>query len=236
MGVLNWTSEHARGEHALLKRLLSTFTEGVVLDVGANEGEYTQFLLGLDAPLTIHAFEPHPRTFARLCDRMRGTGVACHNFAAGSEVGDIQLFDYADADGSSHASVYEGVIENIHKRPAVVHRVKSIRLDKFLAERGISRVVLLKIDTEGAELEVLKGLSGFLDDPKSSIQYIQLEFNEMNVMSRVFFKDILERLPGYRAYRILPRGRVVDITDEDVLSKELFAYQNLLLSRSPLRP
>jgi hypothetical protein len=43
------------------------------------------------------------------------------------------------------------------------HAVRTERLDRYLSRRGIERVALIKIDTEGFELPVLRGASGFLD-------------------------------------------------------------------------
>ena len=37
---------------------------------------------------------------------------------------------------------------------------------------------------------------------------VQFEFNEMNVVSRVFMKDFFDILPGYRLFRLLPQARL----------------------------
>lgn len=236
MGVLNWTSERVRGERALLQRLFAHRSlGGVALDVGANIGEYAKMLVSLSPQLQVHAFEPHPKTFANLQDSVEALGVHCHNLAIGCEAGRSRLFDYAETDGSSHASLFEAVIEQVHRRPSVQHEIDVVRLDTFLAEHSISKVLLLKIDVEGAELNVLRGLSDFFSDERNSIEFIQMEFNEMNVVSRAFFRDFLEVLRGYRAYRILPYGRLIEITDYRPAFNELFAYQNILFSRFPIQ-
>jgi hypothetical protein len=48
----------------------------------------------------------------------------------------------------------------------------------------------------------------------------------MNVISRSFLRDFRKLLPGYRLFRLLPRGRL-EITDEPIMS-EIFAYQNVI--------
>ena len=73
LGILNWQSERLRGKSDLLERLLSRAAPGtVVLDVGANEGEYSQTVMRLAPHVEVHAFEPHPQTFEDshlACDR-----------------------------------------------------------------------------------------------------------------------------------------------------------------------
>ena len=87
------------------------------------------------------------------------------------------------------------------------------------------KIGLLKIDTEGHEFEVLKGAENLLKAGK--IEMIHLEFNEMNVFSRVFFKDIWDYLPNYDLYRMLPDG-LVHIKNYSPVFCEIFAYQNLV--------
>ena len=60
---------------------------------------------------------------------------------------------------------------------------------------------MLKIDTEGNELNTLKGLGNWISNGK--IKAIHFEFNEMNVISRVFFKDFWDILPNYNFNRMV---------------------------------
>jgi hypothetical protein len=95
--------------------------------------------------------------------------------------------------------------------------------------QAISHEDLLKIDVEGAELEVLKGAVGAIKAGK--IDVIQFEFNEMNVVSRVFFRDFWHVLDGYSFYRLLPFG-LFPIRNYRTFFCELFAFQNIVAVRS----
>jgi hypothetical protein len=105
------------------------------------------------------------------------------------------------------------------------HKVRVVSLDEFVSQYPIDKIVLLKIDTEGHEFEVLKGAKKLLKSGK--IEMIQLEFNEMNVISRVFFKDIWDLMPNYDFYRMLPDG-LVRIESYSPIFCEIFAYQNII--------
>src|SRR5436190_1768852 len=85
LGVLNWQKATLQGETDLLAFLLELAPAGaVVLDVGANEGDYAETVLRLAPHIELHAFEPHPATFARLEHRLKSAGATCHNFALGA--------------------------------------------------------------------------------------------------------------------------------------------------------
>ena len=83
----------------------------------------------------------------------------------------------------------------------------------------------LKIDVEGFELEVLRGAQRMLSEGR--IVAIQFEFNEMNVVGRVFVGDFFHLLgPTYTLYRLLPHG-LMPIIGQNHWWNEQFIYQNL---------
>jgi hypothetical protein len=121
--------------------------------------------------------------------------------------------------------LHAGVIEQIHNAEPDQHVVDVIDLDTFSRDHDISIIHLLKIDTEGHELEVLKGAANMLRENR--IRAIQFEFNEMNVVSRVFFKDFCDLLPNYKFYRMLSHG-LGPLDPYSPLWCELFAFQNIV--------
>ncbi|MFL9710433.1 FkbM family methyltransferase [Methylobacillus sp. Pita1] len=91
----------------------------------------------------------------------------------------MALYDYENNDGSSHASIFKDVIEEIHHAKAVEHIVNMITLDEFVIKYKLNNISLLKIDTEGNELNVL--MSALESIRKRKVNAMQFEFNEMNV-------------------------------------------------------
>jgi FkbM family methyltransferase len=225
LGILNHKTNKQSGEKHFLRYEINLLNGGVVFDVGANIGNYCSFLNNEYPSCRIYAFEPHPLTYQILLKNTNGRGIKTFNLALGASEGSLTLYDYANNDGSSHASLHNGVIEQIHKSIAIEHRVKLISLDHFVKEQGINHISLLKIDTEGHEFEVLRGADSLLKSGK--IEIIHFEFNEMNVFSRVFFRDIWEFLPNYDFYRMLPNG-LVPIQKYSPVFCEIFAYQNIV--------
>jgi FkbM family methyltransferase len=197
--------------------------------VGANDGSYSLRALAIAPSARIIAFEPHPKSYARLQASLEThRNVSLHNVACSDVSGRLELFDYCAHDGSSHASIYPEVFERLHHANSVSHAVPAKTLDETLEAEGVRRISVLKIDAEGHEMRVLRGAERYLRS--GSIDCIQLEFNEMNVFSRVFFKDIYDFLPDYKLYRLLPRGMLA-IGAYEPLHCELFAYQNIVALR-----
>lgn len=140
---------HERGTEALLHYVLKrghTF-----VDVGANLGFYARVASSLVGDVgQVYAFEPMPAAFRLL--RMNTdnlTNVTLHDDALSDRegVGEFYVRDHGDA--SSLISDGDG-------RPI---QVKLTTLDKKLSreEIGSRRVDFIKIDVEGAELNVLRG-------------------------------------------------------------------------------
>ncbi len=226
LGVLNYQNSVVSGERHFLNHLLAGKQQPVCLDVGANQGDYAQLVIDACADAELHCFEPHPTTFGRLKSRFAGRETTrLQNSGCGSAPGELQLFDYANEDGSSHASLHRGVIERLRGQATVSHRVPVMRVDDYLEANNIETVALLKIDTEGHELAVLKGAQESIRSKR--IRCIHLEFNEMNAISHVHFLDIFDLLSDYRLYRLLPHG-MLEIKQYSALFCEIFAFQNIV--------
>lgn len=226
LGVLNYKNSKVSGEQSFLKNYLSG-KNGVVIDVGANEGNYSAEVLGFNQRVNVYAFEPHPDTFQRLSEKFNeNKRITILNKGLSESVGFLELYDYENKDGSQHASLFSEVITEIHGAgKSVSHKVSLTTLDDFIEENSIDIITLLKIDTEGNELQVLRG--GIVALKSKKIAAIHFEFNEMNVVSRCFFRDFWKILDGYRFYRLLPSG-MLEIKNYSPLNCEIFAYQNIV--------
>ena len=229
LGFFNYEDEWSMGEAAFLRRFARECSAPTVIDVGANVGRYTELVLRVAPKAHVLAFEPHVKSFQLLRGKSDHLRFEAFNVAVGSIDGTTELFDYADRDGSSHASVYEGVLKRIHRSQDVVsHSVPMVTLDSVVASHGIDKIDLLKIDTEGNELDVLRGAERTIADGK--IDLIQLEFNEMNIESRVFFRDIMDALPQYSFFRMLPTA-LLPIEHYSPAGCEVFAFHNIVAKR-----
>ncbi|HKH93424.1 MAG TPA: FkbM family methyltransferase [Gemmatimonadaceae bacterium] len=235
LGILNYEDEALSGERAALRKILASASaqsgSPVVLDVGANVGDFSRQVKAAAPSARVFAFEPHPAIFPRTQAAAKASGFEAIHAGCGGERGHLTLYDYSDARaGSQHASLYQGVIEGLHGAPAAAHDVEIVTVDDFLRERSIEHVLLLKIDTEGHEASVLRGARRAIGEGR--IDFVQFEFNAMNLESRTFFRDLVELLPNFRLHRLLPDGWAP--LPYSPLTCELFAYQNVVAVRNDL--
>ncbi len=227
LGILNYQNNKVSGEQYFLKKVLPRILRSdrvIFLDVGANIGSYTLELTRLFPNAKVHSFEPHPKNFEQLKSAITSENVVLHNVAMGAATGKAVLYDRADCDGSEHATLHEAVLTDIHHIGIVATEINVDTLDNLASIHKIDFIDLLKIDTEGHELAVLQGAAKLLKQQK--VGCIHFEFNEMNVVSRVFLNDFRKILPGYSLFRLLPKGLLP--LSHSPLETELFAYQNII--------
>jgi FkbM family methyltransferase len=138
------------------------------VDVGAHVGQYSLLASGLvGSEGTVHSFEPEPETFDLLEHNVLINGL--HNVhpircALGERLKNVELY-VARPDNIGQTSL---------RQPAnfsgVKVKVRCQTLDSYAGEHGIDRIHLIKIDVEGAELDVLLGARGVLSrNPKPHI-------------------------------------------------------------------
>ncbi|HMB95213.1 MAG TPA: FkbM family methyltransferase [Tepidisphaeraceae bacterium] len=229
MGVFNYETDKLSGENYFLRKLAKTWNKPVIIDVGANVGDYATEVKQIISDATLFAFEPHPRTFDQLKTIAAKYDFEAINAACGRSSGKLALYDYADAPGSQHATFHSGAMELHQSSDNVASwQVNVTTIDEFALSRSLQKIDLLKIDTEGHELPVLQGATSCIAQGK--ISAIHFEFNEMNVASRVFFQDFRTLLKDFRLYRLLPDG-LVPMEPYSTIKCELFAYQNIAAFR-----
>jgi len=226
LGILNYENDEVSGEkyliNTVLRKIISS-NEPILFDIGANMGDYTRLLLSSFPTATIYDFEPHPVTFMALKGRTLSKKIKLYNLALGDKCGMMTLYDRSDWDGSPLATLHRAVISDIHKKKTLKYRVNVDTLSNFVQRAGVRYIDFVKIDTEGNELAVLQGALPLLEN--ESIGCLQFEFNEMNTVSRVFFRDIRKVLSNYKLFRLLPSGLLP--LDDSIVETELFAYQNI---------
>ena len=156
LGILNYKYDFINGENKWLKNYLKNKTQSLtVIDVGANIGNYSKEVFNIDKNINLIAFEPHPKSYVKLKDNIKSKNFRPFNLGVGNKNENLTLYDYNQDEGSEHASLFREVIEDLHKGQAVAHSIPIIMLDDFLKEQKVDIVDLLKIDTEGNELNVL---------------------------------------------------------------------------------
>jgi FkbM family methyltransferase len=173
----------------------------IVLDVGANRGDYSAAILKAFPGCVVHGIDPSPACISALRSRFAGCDrIALHQIALSDSAGEACL--YGDYEGSPLASLVQRRLDHfgIDVKPTQV--VRTVTLDDFVQSVGCSPIDWIKLDVEGHELAVLRGASGVL--PRTRV--LQFEFGGSNVCSRTYFRDfwVLLTTMGFVMYRLGP--------------------------------
>lgn len=189
-----------QAERAFYRRYLGDGM--IVFDVGANVGELTLLFSRLAAGGAVHAFEPAPDAFEALrsaVERERAANVTLNAAALADRPGSVRLNCY---DGPFHAftSMADRPLADygVDAGPARPVDVEATTLDAYCEAKGVDRIDLLKIDVEGAELQVLRGARAMLAAKR--IGCVAFEFGQTTFDMGNRPEDIagLLREQGYR--------------------------------------
>ncbi len=155
-------------QHTKIERALSYVTDfRFAIDVGAHVGYFTA-IAGTIAKTV--SFEPDPTNFAALSRNSKGR---CIQAAVGATTGETEFFTNLDNDGGN--SLWNPATHPFNERTAaaklVPQKVPMVRLDDY----ADLRPSVIKIDTEGAEVEVLKGATEVLR--QSQLRLVVAELN-----------------------------------------------------------
>jgi FkbM family methyltransferase len=192
-----------------------------VVDCGANVGTWSLALARSFPRATIIAFEPSKFAFEILKINTLGIpSISIQNLAAGKISHQANLIGKEPGWGGASLIARDSLKMDL----GFSENVTVVDLDTFFSTRDLPRPNVLKIDTEGSELDVLLGASSILEN----LHIIQFEFASTNIDSRNYFLDYFNLLTdaGFTLARMTPRG-LQDIIRYDP-REEIFATSNFV--------
>lgn len=192
---------------AQLARILTHLGIDLVLDVGANAGQYGRMLRTLGYRGRIVSFEPLSSAHVQLVEASRGDCLweVAPRMALGDSEGEVSIHL---ARNSLSSSILNMLAEHERATPDSIYIGKEtaplMRLDNITSSYlKHARSVLLKIDTQGYEDRVLAGAQGVLD----RIHSIQMELSLVPLYEgQVLFDDMRRHLEllGYGLSAMFP--------------------------------
>ncbi|HWB96580.1 MAG TPA: FkbM family methyltransferase [Bryobacteraceae bacterium] len=197
-----------------------------VVDCGAHFGLYAVLAARAAAGCAVLAVEANPSTIPVLQQNLDALGLPGARVVAkalSAKSGEISFFP-----ASPGRAAYSSLIPDPDAAAAVT--VPAIALDDLLDETGLVRVDFLKIDVEGAEIDVLEGAARSLAGDRLPLAMV--EFTEQNLArSGRGTKDLFDWIEahGGQVCRFDPdRLQLVPCSFEEPVW-----YENLFLTRDP---
>lgn len=213
------TIDPDRNGEMLLQRELAAVLR-VVIDVGANRGEWTAHLLDTAPEVErVICYEPALAALdllqTRFASDQRVEVVAA---AVGDVTDNLTLFEEPNAGETSS-------LVDCSSDQARPRRVRVLTLDGEMSRLGIDHVDLLKVDAEGMDLHVLRGAERALSDHQIGV--VQFEYggtwavagSTLHAAFRFLHKH------GYEVLALLPDGLYLF---EPQRTGELFVYSNFV--------
>lgn len=154
---------------------------GTVVEVGAADGRDSAAYAEAFPDAIVHAFEPMPASFAALqakaaaCARIRP-----HQLAIADEPGraTFHITAWADASSLLKPRTTGSTFDAYHAEEAQID-VDVETLDRIAERESISRIDLLKMDAQGAELKILTGARKLFSEGRVGLVYTEIQFQEL---------------------------------------------------------
>lgn len=140
----------------------------IIFDVGVNQGQTIRKILKFFPHGNIFGFEPSKICFEKAIANNFPVNVKINRSAMGNELGQMKFNEYSWSAMNSFLTRSFGQAKIID-----TYDVKVETIDNFCKVNKIEKINLLKSDTEGFELNVLKGAESLLN--QSKIHYILIE-------------------------------------------------------------
>lgn len=195
----------------------------VFFDVGANVGYLSAIAAGLVGTQgQIHCFEPAPQHFERL-QRLAELNPHHTIIANACAAGDVDSTHTIYLTRAAGQSTLVGSYKK-HEQIVDSQEARVVRLDSYIDRSGIDRVALIKIDVEGYELPVLKGLEVYFRRAGRRPPIIcEIAPRAYPLLGRTLFELVRYMADfGYSAFDLADATTPIDICSMDCVDDVLF--------------
>ncbi len=179
--------------------------DGVFYDIGANIGMFSAYIAHKRPDVTFICFEPEKQAFYCLSKTMSSIdnlSAKLFNVGVGERNEELPIYK-SDRNDGGHSMV-ENWSE--HGQQKTSDFVSVINLDDFIIKQSISPPDVIKIDVEGFELNVLKGIKNTIEKYRP---IVLIETNNEDIVNSGEFIKYLNNLDDLKVFFSTPKNSVV---------------------------
>lgn len=198
--------------------------DGIILDVGANIGVSGTMMSYIVPEGFVYCAEPSPKNVALLQRNLGRNAKAKYEVIAqaiGSEPGVVKFHESNQCGAWNHVSADTMLTVSDATTTVMVNTV-----DEITRERNLDRLDFIKIDVEGFESEVLKGMRNTVDRLNP---VVHMEINSVTtiLVADQSPRDLLRRFTDLmgNVYAYGDDGRLMPLDTGD--AQHLFLFKNL---------
>ncbi len=205
------------------KKEISKLYFKTVIDVGANNGQFASLIIKTHPNSKIICFEPQIEPFNNLKKIFKNSKIKLFRLACGSKKESIKMNISNRNDSSSILGIGK---HQIHYFPDTYLKKKEVikvaKLKEVINLKKQTKPILLKIDTQGYELEVLKG------SELKYVKYILIECSFIKFYkNQPLFKEIDKFLKKKKFYIYKCYNQTMDNKDKVIQAD--YIYSNSLM-------
>lgn len=144
----------------------------VVIDIGAHRGRHSKIFIDAIGCEKVLLFEPQPPLYESLNQTYSSyENVTCYNIALTNKIGTASFTFNKNAPEES--GLKERIYNNPDTKKLETYEVKTDTLNHLFSQLELDHVSYIKIDTEGAELDIIEGSQKFIRyyHPIFSVEY-----------------------------------------------------------------
>lgn len=219
--LLNGIKSHD-SEIRLTKFLTRHLHDGdTFIDVGAHYGYYALLGSVMTGPQGhVFAIEASAHSFGILKENTDAiTNILTYHNAAGESPGEVVFYEYPGP-LAEYNTIVKGAYENkawIKKVKQTINRVQTVVLDDLIASNQVAKAVI-KIDVEGGELAVIKGLTTSMQKADLTIVMEYLISEDLSSPHHLAVGLLMEY--GYQAHAIDKEGNLIKVVVIDQYLKD----------------
>ena len=205
-----------------ISNFLQNLSIKTIIDVGAHKGEFAQNALKIKSVNKIISFEPQKKIFKILNEKFENNDrISLNNFALSEKVEKkIMKINKMTATSTLNHEINNDSLYFkfksflLYQKNSIVseEEIDTTTFDIFFNQEKFDQNTLLKIDTEGYEIHVLKGSNQKIKE----IKYILIENQFSNMYKNVKFKDCHKFLED-KNFKLLKKFRFPTLHYEDRL-------------------
>lgn len=180
--------------HFLLGDLLNKTSDLCLFDVGANVGQTVIKFKEYFPESKIYSFEPVKDTYEILCSNVASfSNVKTFNLA----FGDIESKMTINLSSYSHLNSLLNIANASFEKGEVKQEVVNVStVDVFIRDHNINKIHFFKTDTEGFELNVLRGAKKAMENAIIDFFYVEVGF-QRNDKQHTALSEVLDYMESY---------------------------------------
>lgn len=227
--IPKWKTVDENTFHSDCQKFLPTHSQLTILDIGASIGDFSLGVAQQYPQATIFAFEPQHQVFAELVAKTKHlSAIRPVNLALGDKTGKTNM--YVTQNHASSSLLKSNECYYTEQTVVGQEMVDTMTLVEWASKEEIQVIDLLKLDTQGYELTVLRHAGDYLK--KTTLIYSEVHFHTQYEGSTNFFE--LSLFLSENGFKFFNLYNIRRINQQAIFSDALYINESMVNRKEEL--